>query len=326
MKERLYMLTLVLVVCALALCGCARSVAESAEPVDVPQEVIDARDAALDCLHTLYGDAAPAAGLVWNVVPVTPVDLLGRSDFTFTSGDWTITVSYPIVRPDLTVYTVTVSDKAGTEWQAKVDAQGRIMVAPDEVRNALQSALAFLAQRFGDEAPAWLDIVWAEENITPEMLLGYATYRFTAGDWLATVGYPIVAPDQVLYEITVQNEATGFDQVVIVNSRGEVEKGSEAQPMPRRDAPDPAAARDAAMALVAEETGVLPELEWVGADVTPEGLVGATTMRYTAGDWVVTVSYPIVPPDMVVYTVTADNTATGFHWEGTLNDAGQVVR
>jgi hypothetical protein len=326
MKERLYMLALALIVCALALSGCARVVAQPEEPADVPQEVIDARDAALDYLHTLYGDEAPAADLVWNVETTTPVGLVGRTDYTFTSGDWTITVSYPIVRPDLTVYTVTVDGKAGTQWAVKVDAQGRIMVAPDEARNALQSALAFLSQRFSEQVPSWMDMVWAEENITPDGLVGHVTYRFTAGDWVATVGYPIVAPDQVVYTVTVRNEATGFDQTVIVNANGQVEKGGESPPMPRRDTPDPAAARDVAMALAGENLGVLPDVQWEGANITPEGLIGASTFRYTAGNWVVTVSFPIVPLDMVVYTVTVDNTATGFHWEGKLNNAGQMVQ
>ena len=89
----------------------------------------------------------------------------------------------------------------------------------------------------------------------------------------------------------------------------------------------PGQARDAALAYVSRqygERGPAPGLDWAEARLTPEGLVGSETFEYTAGDWAVTVSYPIVAPEAVVYQVLVANESTGFHWEGEV-DAGWLV-
>ena len=92
--------------------------------------------------------------------------------------------------------------------------------------------------------------------------------------------------------------------------------------------PDPARARDAALGHVAANYGeqaTAQDLAWVEETITPEGLVGASTFQYTAGGWVVTVSFPVVAPQATIYTVVMDNQATGFHWEGEVDAAGQVT-
>jgi hypothetical protein len=52
---------------------------------------------------------------------------------------------------------------------------------------------------------------------------------------------------------------------------------------------------------------------------------GSTSLQYVAADWVMTLSYPVVRPDLVVYRVTLENTALGFKWEGKVDAAGQVT-
>jgi len=66
-------------------------------------------------------------------------------------------------------------------------------------------------------------------------------------------------------------------------------------------------------------------LTWVEEDVTPEGLVGSITYQYSAEDWVVTISYPVVAPDSVIYQVVVSNQSTEFQWQGTVDAAGQVA-
>jgi len=91
---------------------------------------------------------------------------------------------------------------------------------------------------------------------------------------------------------------------------------------------DPARARDAALAYLAEAHGQqVPAsgLAWTEEDVTPEGLVGAAGRRYTAGDWAVTVRYPVVAPEAVIYQVVAENVASGFTWEGQVDARGAVM-
>jgi hypothetical protein len=92
--------------------------------------------------------------------------------------------------------------------------------------------------------------------------------------------------------------------------------------------PDPAAARDAALAYIAANYGdqvAVPDGSWMEENITEEGLVGGSTFRYTAGDWVVTVSFPVVPPDATIYRVAAVDEAAGFRWEGEVDAAGQVT-
>ena len=92
-------------------------------------------------------------------------------------------------------------------------------------------------------------------------------------------------------------------------------------------APDPTAARDAALAYVREHYGdqaPAPGLSWTEEFVTPEGIVGVGAYEYTADDWVVTVSYPVVAPEAVIYQVMMSNQTTGFQWEGEV-DAGLQV-
>jgi hypothetical protein len=92
--------------------------------------------------------------------------------------------------------------------------------------------------------------------------------------------------------------------------------------------PDPGAARDAALVYVAQNYGVETAkagAAWMEEDLTKEGLVGASTLQYTAEDWRVTVSFPIVAPSATSYTVTAVNEAIGFDWVGEVDAAGQVT-
>jgi len=111
--------------------------------------------------------------------------------------------------------------------------------------------------------------------------------------------------------------------------------GGETSPLPTATAgaeavaiSGPVPARDAALAFVAQSQGagaVPTDLEWDEKDITPENLVGASTFQYTSGDWVVTVSYPVVLPELTVYHVVAVNEATGLRWEGEVDAQGQVT-
>jgi putative hemolysin len=68
----------------------------------------------------------------------------------------------------------------------------------------------------------------------------------------------------------------------------------------------------------------LSELKWSEEDLTPQDLVGSSTVRYTAGDWVVTVTYPIVAPEDTIYQVGIVNSASGLTWSGEVDAEGNV--
>jgi putative hemolysin len=112
--------------------------------------------------------------------------------------------------------------------------------------------------------------------------------------------------------------------------RGECNPGTVAEETPEAEAtisiPTPAQVRDIALAYIrANHQIALPEAGWIEEDITPEGLVGTSTFQYTADSWVVTVSFPIVAPDVTIYTVVVTDQATGFQWEGEIDVAGRVT-
>jgi serpin B len=114
-----------------------------------------------------------------------------------------------------------------------------------------------------------------------------------------------------------------------------VTQGSGASPLPTKPSGNeavailgPDGARDEALAYLAQSIGiqVVPaDMVWTEENTTPEGLVGASTVQYSSGDWVVTVSYPVVLPENTVYHVVVINQSTGFRWEGDVNAQGQVT-
>ena len=57
--------------------------------------------------------------------------------------------------------------------------------------------------------------------------------------------------------------------------------------------------------------------------MTPVGRVGSTNVRYTAQDWTVTVSYPVVPQP--VYHVVVVDDKGGYEWEIEVDAAGAVI-
>jgi hypothetical protein len=192
---------------------------------------------------------------------------------------------------------------------------------PTEIRDARDAVLAFLVQQMGTEAPP-MGLEWAEERTTPEGLVGAETFRFEGDHWVVTVSYPVTSPDQVKYQVVVMNTATAFLWQGEVSASGDVtEHGS------RTDDPVMAARESALTFLRAQYADIAPPegLSWTRRRMTPEGIVGAETFQYRAGFWIVTISYPVVAPDMVVYRVLVSNENSGFQWQGEVDAQGQVT-
>lgn len=100
--------------------------------------------------------------------------------------------------------------------------------------------------------------------------------------------------------------------------------GPAPTPTPPEPPSGPARARDAAMAYIWTEGEPMPAFSWSEEDLTPPGLLGSSTIRYTAGEWVVTVTFPIVAPENTIYQVNIVNTASGLSWDGEVDAQGNV--
>jgi len=92
----------------------------------------------------------------------------------------------------------------------------------------------------------------------------------------------------------------------------------------------PAEARDAAIDYVNQTdpgANIPTDVEWAEENITPTGLVGFSTFRYTiAGpstmEWEIIVRFPVIPqPD---YKVEIRNIATGGYWQVLVGYGGEV--
>ncbi|MBM4431321.1 MAG: DUF333 domain-containing protein, partial [Chloroflexi bacterium] len=196
---------------------------------------------------------------------------------------------------------------------------------PSDPVGARDAVLAYLAKNYEGQAPA-AGLAWTETHTKPEGLVGGESYEYTAGDWLIAVSYPVVAPENVVYTIAVNNQATGFRWEGQVDARGQVTETSFGGQSSRPS--DPVSARDAVLAYLIENyEGQAPAagLLWTEKHTKPEGLVGGENYEYTADDWLIAVSYPVVAPENVVYTIVVSNQATGLRWEGQVDAQGQVT-
>ncbi len=181
---------------------------------------------------------------------------------------------------------------------------------------ARDAALTYVREHFED-APGE-SLAWVEERLTPEDLPGGAEWRYTADDWVVTVSYAVLPPEWAVYHIAVSNEAAGFQWEGRVDGSGRVSEAPE----------NVLVARDAALYYVVEDYGLHglgSGLAWEEEWITPEGIVGTGTYQYTAGDWSVTISYPVMPPEQTLYTVSVVNQAAGLQWEGEVDPQGTVT-
>ena len=92
---------------------------------------------------------------------------------------------------------------------------------PAGVSMAKEAALIRLGDEFGGSA-SLQDQNWQSAFITEGNLSGSGDYRFVSGSWTMTISYPVVAPEQAIYHVTVTNPSQGFEWECSVNSSGEI--------------------------------------------------------------------------------------------------------
>ena len=118
---KFYVVVVMLGIAALLMAAC------DSESVSEVKDVADARDAAITYLQEHEAQNAPSAGIEWQEEDVTPPGLVGVGTKEFTSDEWTIKVSYPVVLPENTVYEVVVSSiKLGWHWKGSVEFDGSV--------------------------------------------------------------------------------------------------------------------------------------------------------------------------------------------------------
>jgi hypothetical protein len=120
-RGKLYMGIVILSAVALVVGGC---VSESGSEIEGAE---DSRDAVLTYLQEHEPQNAPSTDILWQEEDVTPPRWVGGVFKEFTSDEWTIKVSYPVVLPENTIYQVVVSSiKLGWHWKGTVEFDGSV--------------------------------------------------------------------------------------------------------------------------------------------------------------------------------------------------------
>jgi hypothetical protein len=319
------LLSLLLVVMVASMVGCGGSaVPKVSAQGKAPAEVVAARDAAVVFVREHYDDA-PEGAVTWTEEKLTLEGLVGGVTWRYSAEDWVITVAYAVVAPEWTVYQVEMSNEStGFTWEGRVDGSGRVPEAREDALLARDTALLYVSEQYG-QVGLGAGLAWREERLTPEGIVGGETYQYTAGDWVATVAYPVVLPENSIYTISVINTGTGFQWKGEVDSQGAVTQLGAAS---EEGFVDRVAARDAALNFIYDTRQYPPldaSVEWQEERLTAEGVVGAETFKYTAESWVVEVSYPIVAPEATIYQVTVINEGLGLEWLGEVDAQGVVT-
>jgi len=103
-------------------------------------------------------------------------------------------------------------------------------------------------------------------------------------------------------------------------------------PAPAAEITDSAAvaARDVALAYLQEnesENAPGADIVWQERNITPAGASGAggETVEFTSGEWMITVSYPALPPEDTAYDVVVTNRELDWSWMGTIEADGSIT-
>lgn len=86
-----------------------------------------ARDVAIEYLQVNFGSSAPSVDLIWMGGETRSDGAVGASIFQYHSNHWSIRVSFPIVAPEATIYTIALQgSSSGFSWTGLVDAYGQV--------------------------------------------------------------------------------------------------------------------------------------------------------------------------------------------------------
>jgi len=190
-------------------------------------DIQTARDAAIAYLSKQYAEQVPEARLTWAERHIAPEVLVGSGIYFYTTEDWIVTISYPVVPQATVVYHVAVVNQTtGFGWGGWVDETGRVTEATDSVLAARDAALAYIRTQYSGQTPAQ-GASWIAEITgipVPEGPGGAGTfqYTYTAGEWAVTISYQLLAPKPADYQIVVTNRSTGFYWQGEVNAAGQV--------------------------------------------------------------------------------------------------------
>jgi hypothetical protein len=283
----------------------------------------------LKCMPTYAFDGI--AGTV-EVVKVEPLRMLNTWEVTvaFTSshsgyGDRSGQILLQVLTPHVTRIVVSegrvtraITDEAYDELNES-DLPGIDTSAEEAERIALEFLRGAPTFAFDgiDESIEVLDIVAMESYpVQYAVTIAFECRQAGYGDRTGQVLAQVITP----HEMRVVVSAGEVRSAVIDGEWDELNQRDVASGLV-----SPESARDMAIQYIAEKYPELADLavpnEWTFTDLTPEGMLGASTYRYMGLGWNVTIRFMVVLDP--VYTVTVEHSGdVEFTWEGTVESSG----
>lgn len=161
----------------------------------------EARDLVVAYLLEKFSLEAPGT---WLLHDQTPENLVGTSNFLYTSDAWVAQVSAPVVAPQHLVYSLEIDYIiSGLRWEGEVDASGVIneLTLSEPLKVLSVDAARDAAADYIIENYAWTDLEdWQESGQEPIENAG-VRHTFTAGPWVIQVEYFAAAPIVPEYKI-----------------------------------------------------------------------------------------------------------------------------
>jgi hypothetical protein len=206
---------LTLLILSLVALGVTSCRAAGSEPESAPEVVVSARDTAVDHVRSRFL-TGPDPTLQWEEFEVSAAGAIGWVEFEYRAGSWIVTVA----GPSRDRYQVVIANPAESfQWTGGVDAAGRVVEGPMKVVAACEEAASFIDANLAGLHLAGLE--WEGVRVTPEGHTGDDTYRLSAGDWIATVSFPIIGPGDIGCHVALENPKSGFVWEGDVDDAGE---------------------------------------------------------------------------------------------------------
>lgn len=164
-----------------------------------------ARDAALAYVRDQYNSTAPGSDRIWVGGEIQSDVMVGSSVFQYVSDRWSIRISYPLVAPEATIYTVDLQETPqGFVWDGLVDAYGQVATT------AVSDSEPTVTPEITDPAPSDPPVIgtltyqddkfnvameypadWSLTEVSAGVGSDARALRFQKGTWLLVVHYKL---------------------------------------------------------------------------------------------------------------------------------------
>jgi hypothetical protein len=195
-------------------------------------------------------------------------------------------------------------------------------LTPEAARDAI---IGYILTTYPQISGLQLPDEWAFEDTTPTGILGHSTFVYSGLGWKITVSFNIVL--HPVYTVNVEHSGdTSFTwEGNIDQSMTVTEKKTSLTPLTEIITPEEA--RDIAINYATKQFSQIKDLniptEWSTEDLTPQGLLGYGTTRFTSGNWTVEVGGPVVlHPTYTVNIIVSGE--LGFSWSCTVQPTGEI--